>query len=555
MTTILPPKSRGPVFPAGTWIGLALYFAITISYFSYVPIWDAMDYLESYLFWPRDSLSLNDFFYSENGHPSFGYYWPFWIGQKLFPDQLVVVQVINLMIGALAIVAFGRLAALVFKEAGGRLEIGLLTIAFAISPVVLAYAINMTMDSGVIAYFLATLWLLHAGRLGWSAVTALLLIFCKEAGILFYTLVVVVYVALWTDWKRPGRLWPLLIPFAGFAGFLWYRWSIHQAFSPWAQAAFVHGIPWQMYIPNPWTITVVKAGIGPFVLEFQWIFTVFIVAGLVAGLAAAWPVGTKVRERLPKFNLTLRYFAALILGVFYVVSRTVPFDNQRYFLPLYPLVLLCFFAALVQLRFSPQARAVFLAAMVAVLLIANFRTIDPLSKRITGTFLFGSHSMLGIATMFDSNDTNKDVLVYNLEHTQLAYLLDDVFATIKPTSQTSIVVDSDAWRLYERIDAQTFRRTTKHGTGTTQLKHLKPDEFLALPNRPREIYLLELPTFHNEWNEAKLAPFYEIKRRLTFSRHGYSLSVAEMTLRADMVTEHSLRSSASAIFQGKARVL
>ncbi len=522
----------GAFLPMGTWLALALYAAIVIPYFSYVPIWDAMDYLEAYLFWPRDHLDLEAFFYSENGHPSFGYYWPFWIGQTFFPDSLLVVQMINLAIGALAIVAFGGLAARAFAERAGRLELGLLTMAFAISPVFVAYAVNPTMDSGVVAYFLATLWLLYANRPGWAVVTGLMLIFCKEAGILFYAIIALVYFVGHFDRKRWVRHRPLVLPFAGFAGFVLWRKYNHQPYSPWAVFNLPRGLPWQTYLPNPFTQEVWLSGLGPFVLEFQWIFTGFILAGIVAGFFAPRPQGKPIgfaRAWLAKFDPALLSFGTLLLGVFYVVSRTVPYVNQRYFLPLYPLVLLCFFAALVQLRIRPMVRAGLLAGTILLLFCCNFRTLDPVSKRITGTFQFGTHPMLSIATLRDPNDTNKDVLVYNLEHVELGYLLDDAFAQIKPTSQTIIVVDPDTWRIYERIDAKTFRRTTRHGPATIQLTHLKPYEFFALKDRPQNLYLLELPTFHNDRNEARLAPFYDVKRRLVFSRSGYALSLLEMT--------------------------
>jgi hypothetical protein len=47
--------------------------------------------------------------------------------------------------------------------------------------------------------------------------------------------------------------------------------------------------------------------------------------------------------------------------------------------------------------------------------------------------------------------------------------------------------------------------------------------------RPNDLDLVELPTFHNARDEAMLAPFYDLKRRLVFSNHGYAIAVLEMT--------------------------
>jgi hypothetical protein len=331
--------------PFGTWIALACYLALVIPFLGYVPLWDAMDYLDDYLFRPRSGLTLQDFFYTQLGHPSFGYYWPFWIGQWLFPNQLLAAQCINVLIGSLGIVAFGGIATSVFRAQASRLEIGLLTVAFAVHPVYVAYALNMLMDYGLTAYFLATLWLLYANRLKSAALVGIMLIFCKETGVLFFTLIVAFYltgaVRAYT-WKS---LWPLAISYAAFAAFLGYRKLIGAAFSPWAQG-WIHDSIWHLYIPNPFSVDLRMACLGPFVLEFQWIFTAVIVAGLITGAWASRLGGaesTGILGRLQKIQLPLRSFAFLLVGALYIVSRSVPFTNQRYFLPLYPLVLLCFF--------------------------------------------------------------------------------------------------------------------------------------------------------------------------------------------------------------------
>jgi hypothetical protein len=525
----LPGKREGWFSPE-IWIAVAVYCAIVIPYFRYVPIWDAFDYLEAYLFLPRDHLSWEGFLYTENGHPSFGYYWPFWIGQTLFPDQLLVVQILNLLIGCLAVIAFGRLAAHLFRGAAGRLEIGLLTMAFAVSPVFVAYAVNMTMDSGVVAYFLVTLWLLYAGRFGWAAVAALLLIFCKEAGILFYTLIVLAFVPRALDRYRWTQLWPVALPFAGFILFLLGRWFVGKPYSPWAKGNLGITTDPPNYVPNPFSHEVRMALAGPFVLQFDWILTVFIIAGMGAALFALRSTGESgVRGWLRKFSSPIWVMIFLLVGILYVVTRTVPFLNQRYFLPLYPLVLLCFFAALIQLRIPLLLRAGGIALVVILFFGSNFRTLDPVSRQLCGTFPFGTHAILDIEELHRPGSTNKDAMVYNLEHTEMCVLLDQAFAAIKPTSQTVLVRDLDSWRLWERLDARTFHRTVSHLPPVLPVTHFTPQDILAMKSRPEDLYLVELPYFHNATNEALLLPFYTVKRRLTFTDHGYAISVLEMT--------------------------
>jgi hypothetical protein len=371
-----------------------------------------------------------------------------------------------------------------------------------------------------------------AGRSGWAAVTGVMLVFSKEAGILFYTVIVLVHVAGAIGRVRLRKLGPAAVPFAVFAAFLlWRKWE-GKPFSPWAANYFPKGMPWTAWLPNPLTEDVLLAGLGPFVLEFQWILTAFILAGVVAGCVARRPAaapGVGAPGWLRRFERPLVSFGFLVAGVFYVVSRLVPFVNQRYFLLLYPLLLLCFFAALVQLRLRPALRVVLLAGWVVLQFCCNFRTLDPVSMKITGTFPFGTHRLLGIDTFRDPGTTNKDVLVYNLEHTQLGYLLDDAFAAIKPASRTVLVRDADAWRLWERLDARTDRRTESHAPPVIPITHFSPEEVVAMKVRPADLDLIELPNFHNARNEALLAPFYTLKRKLVFSNHGYAIAVVEMT--------------------------
>jgi hypothetical protein len=527
------PLSRcALILPLGTWVALACYLALVIPFLGYVPIWDSMDYLDNYLFLPRSSLSLQDFFYTPLGHPAFGYYWPFWIGQWLFPNQLLLVQAINLLIGSLGIVAFGGIATAVFRSQASRLEIGLLTVAFAVHPIYIAYALNMLMDYGVIAYFLAILWLLYANRLKSAALMGIMLLFCKETGILFFTLLVVFYLSgairAYT-WKRS---WPLAVPYAAFAVFWGYRKSMGADFSPWAKN-WIHESIWHLYVPNPFSMDLWMAFLGPFVLEFQWIFTAVIAIGLIAGACARRPAALKDAGLLgwfQKIKLPLRSFGFLLLGTLYIVSREVPFTNQRYFLPLYPLVLLCFFAALVQLRLRGSLRTAVMAGAVVLLAACNFRTLDPVSKAITGTLRFGRHDLLSIASVRpDFGDLNRDELIYNLEHLEFAFLMDKALEKIKPTAQTPLVLEGDAWLLLDRIDAHTYHRTESLPPAAIKVNQMSVDGIAGRREKLATIDLLELPYFRNAQNEAKLAPFYNVKDRLIFSTDGYEISVLEMT--------------------------
>jgi hypothetical protein len=173
-----------------------------------------------------------------------------------------------------------------------------------------------------------------------------------------------------------------------------------------------------------------------------------------------------------------------------------------------------------------------LTGSIILLFCCNFRTLDPISKKITGTFDFGRHQMLAIGTMRpDFGDLNRDETVYNLEHTHLSYLMDQIFEAIRPTNETVIVMPGDSWWLMSRLDAKTFHRTE-----STRPPYIKPiiDGPEGFPNssdRPADIFVLLMPYFHKDKEMALLDPYYQLKAQHVFDDDGYQIQVLEMTLK------------------------
>ncbi|MGB8353878.1 MAG: hypothetical protein WCD79_08340 [Chthoniobacteraceae bacterium] len=528
----------------GIWIGLAVYYALAISHFSYIPLWDSLENLEEYLFLPRQHFYFYNLLMMHNGHPSLGYFWPFWIGQWLFPSQMLMIHIINVMIGSLAIVAFGRIAAIAFQGMAGKREIALLTIAFAVQPVFVAYSVNMSPDYGILAYFLATLWLLYSGRTGWAAITGVMLLFSKEIGVPTYMLLVVFYLGGAIRKYRWREVWPLAIPLLTFGVYCFYQRYKERPIFPWAARWLNHETIWQTYLPNLLKPDFKMACLGPFVLEFQWIFTAVILAGLAAGIFARLPARAGLAEIKNWFrgiNLPLRSFIFLMLGCLYVDSRTVVFTNQRYFFALYPLVLLASFAAILQLKVKEKFRTVLLTGSILLLLACNFRTFDPVSRKIAGTFGFGSHHLLSIATIRpDVGDCNRDEMVYNLEHTHFSGLLDLAFAKIQPTDQTTIVMANNAWWVMSRLDSRTWHRTESTRSPYIKPIHLIPEDIARMENKPETVYIVAPPNLDNKTIFLQLNPYYELKERDIFTEDGYELQVWKMIKRHAMTNREIL---------------
>jgi hypothetical protein len=519
------------------WIALICFYAMVIPQIDYVPIWDSMGFLDRYLFLSRDHFSFSTFWFTNSGHMSLGYYWPFWIGQLLFPGQILIVHIINLLIGTLAIIAFEKTVTNVFHVSASRLEITLITIAFSVHPVFIAYTINISPDYGVLTYFLCTLWLLYSRRFGWAAITGIFLTFSKEIGIAAYLCLVICFLLMVKEKYNWKTLWLLVIPIMVFLTYCIYQWIHHQPIAPYIpllKATEGIEISWKNYIPNPFTIFVKMVGLSIFVLNFQWIFTIIILIGLSWGILAKWySVNDKVNiyKLLQGITVPFRFFILLLLGCFYIVSRSFPYTNQRWLLVLYPLFLLSFFSAIIQLNLKKTIRTTLLMSSVFLFLFCNFRTLDPISKKIFGTFAFGTHPMLKMTSITNENiHYGQDQLEYNLEHRYIPYLLDMAMAEIQPNNQTTIVMGGN-WYLINRLNPKNY-----HSTASVKPPFIKPivlNAYFGDINQNTldvdKIYAVLLPFFDNSSMVNTLNTWFQLKKRHKFVKDGYELEVLEMT--------------------------
>jgi hypothetical protein len=95
----------------------------------------------------------------------------------------------------------------------------------------------------------------------------------------------------------------------------------------------------------------------------------------------------------------LAFITLLFIATIYALTRFVTFSNVRYLLPAMPLLLIASYAALVRLLPRVQPRRLALITYALLLVVSAERTVDPLSRRVWGTFPFGSHEMLRMASM------------------------------------------------------------------------------------------------------------------------------------------------------------
>ena len=201
---------------------------------------------------------------------------------------------------------------------------------------------------------------------------------------------------------------------------------------------------------------------GLFVLGFMWVAWAPTVVDGLMGLSrlgrrqGARPVDGA--DPVVVVGLTL-----LTAALTYLLTSFRTWSNLRYFALLYPLFLMLTYAALVRLRVLPRMREAALAVMVVLFALAAYRSVDPVSRAVYGTFDTGVRRMYCMSSITrEFEGPGRDQLVYNLEFTGYHHVQDAFFAKIAPTDSTVIGTPRHVrWNIWAQLDRTTFARTMR----------------------------------------------------------------------------------------------
>lgn len=161
-------------------------------------------------------------------------------------------------------------------------------------------------------------------------------------------------------------------------------------------------------------------------------------------------------------------------------------------------------------RIWPRAlvRRSYWLVTLALVTASNFRTVDPLSRAIYGTFAFGQHRCLRMASFGGSGRIGRDELVYNLEFLQLAILQDMALRKIgaRPGSLVYVERGCDFWTP-GWLDAKS-RRTGRRGPRPQvfPFQYVSDPSLATVPRGP--IYYLEFPNQDGHSVRTELAGRY-----------------------------------------------
>jgi hypothetical protein len=512
-------------------------------------------------------------------------------GARLVPEMSKALLVENTLLLLLAVAALWRVVRSAFPDEQHRVGRALIVGALLIHPIVLAAVVQPGLDLGLLVFSLCALAAALEGRRWTLALFGVLLIFSKEPGVLLYGAIVAVW--MWRRVEpmlspgdavrvgiaallilgllalmghetpsalfflaaaglaalrpRPPRRsalpsfeglartvlheWPLIVPVVLLLGYLLYYRLRPSALDDgtavmWGGGGSAIGM---LFRGGLFDLSTRISLLLMFVIGFLWVPSMWMLVDLAIGTVRH--VRDQPARPLPGIDRSaLAFIIVVLLADVWLLSRYVTYSNTRYYLPVLPLALIAAYAALVRLRVPAFGREALLGAVTLLLAVSTVRTLDPVSRKIWGTFRFGDRSILSINSLTEECcGRARDQMAYNLEFTELSLLLDMLFARLEPSDSTVLVLERDAdWHTVGALDRVTHRRTLR-STGVVRPKELTVGDTDTL--KAARAWYIEMPFTDDTAAIALITRRFDLGERCTVSHGPYRLSAREMRLR------------------------
>jgi hypothetical protein len=364
-----------------------------------------------------------------------------------------------------------------------------------------------------------------------ATAAGILLVFTKESGFMLYGVSVFLFIPLmiFNDPSVLGekvkllrRTIVLIIPVLLF--------GIYMIFVPYTQ------------IGNTWTDGIMKMFqffllskvilaqlISILVINFNWIISGFILVNvIIVGVLYLKSLKNKISIRKVYNGYEGVYFYILFIAIIYFLTR-IPFvNNPRYMLPVLPILIILLGGSLVNIFRKQSLITIALTVLLVLLTASSFRTVDPVSKKIMGTFKFGPHEMLQMSRFEDLKyGYGRDQLVYNFEITQFHYVTEKIFRKIGWGKNIAIAREFTWLSYFGAFDIGAGQRSI-YGEKVRSLRFMFSDETTA-DNAPLEFYFISYPNYDrdgmNARERARLSRMYDLKEVIAVENDGYSVDV------------------------------
>lgn len=505
----------------------------------FVAMWDGDVYLRCVVDAAAHGMNLESL--RCGGHHSQLYMAWLSLTQIAAPGSTTALLVGNLVVAAVGLVSFhALLAQLVSGDAWWR-ERALLVTALAVTPVLIASLVQPNSDFGVYAFLLAYLAALAVRRYWLAALAGLALCFSKETGAVAAVITLACFalsaLRATTD-PFTGRLrrvaiklWPATLPILLYLAFVWWWSATQHSFAIWNQG--IHEQPWRgVHLLDFDDVIFRSYAAIIFILGFAWLPTMVIVADVIAG--ARRTIRRLPDRPMPDVQAPLAaLLITLTIALTYVLTLYRTWSFPRYFVALIPLLLITAFLSLLRLDVGVRARRRALVAFAVLLLAANFRSIDPVSRALFGVVKVGTASLYdvsGIAHDFRVRDA--DHLCYNLQFVGLARAINAAYAGIRPDSQTTIVYPStNRWGFWNPLDRTTYARSAAPDGGIIP-RYADERTIAAMRSqRPAELWYIEQPTDAYRAALESLGRFYDERGATPYTAGGFTVVARHLVRR------------------------
>jgi len=507
------------------WIPVFLFIILRSFFLDAIPRWDSAEYYQSLL----NSIYNFDFsfssfmFFNWFNHPSMGFGLFSAIFQFPNPDNIIMLNIGNMVLGIIAIISF-YLICLYFFGKKRKIEIVLLTILFALNPLFFAISTAFVPDFGVLVFFLAASVSFFYKKPILASFFFLLLIFSKEIGVYSYLLFILFYFLFVIIKKlrtiKSSYLFDFLcIYIPGFLYFIYCiytrgkHWGVSNTLTADGNCFFCFSFQPSHFIQN---LNVM------FILSFSWILSLVIILAFVKYLlnrSSSSPIKEQIKKDEFK-SLVFVFLGFVIFFIFYVI-----YIIPRYLLFSVFFLILIFYYALLRLISNYRIRLIVLISVGVLLMIQNFNNIDPISSRVFGTFNFGNYQGLRIGTEYFC-----DGQIYNTQYVYIDRLINKFNVEFKISPQDNVFMNSKKWENFYLGEAGYDLYLDKDSRKKTfnQKNSFRPK--LGRPLFSSNAYYLSFPWLENEAVSLDLiGQTYKIGKKTEIKINGYWLNAYSLT--------------------------
>ncbi len=515
-----PNKCCGFVIPISCFLSIfAGLVIIMIPLTDFRPLLDGNVYLSCIS--SAVSQPFNIFNFRCVDHISIAYILLLSISQYIIPHSNPLIFVTNILLATCTSAALYGILRILTRS--GHFETCLATAIFAFSPVYVANIFEATLDFGLVSFFTIYIFFLLKRSYLVACLFAVAMSFTKETGIVLYLGSTFIY--FWMFLIKNGLCWNekikamrraaiLIIPIVLL---IIYYLLLAREVPP-------DKLFWQAGKINLIHIALnFRLTSGPmlayfanlFVLNFSWIFTISL-------LLLIFFAPRRIRLIIPVTRRAYVYFFLwnFIFSLYLITRVDFFFSNiPRYVLVAYVLLFILFYHIQNIIIASARWRLSLLCSILLLILTSNFRTIDPISKQIYGTYAFGKHQVLNMSRFIGING---DAFVYNLEFTKLFYLV-NVMAQDMHIANDSLVFIGDQY-IWWPVRVENNGISTKYSIKLiNDIKDMNPEILVKKYHNPDSFFFIDFPNFNNTKNLNYLLKNYKMINVKMYDIDGYHL--------------------------------